>query len=82
MDKIPTLPLAFMTLATVVASYVIAWYYRDDYDPKKMLLSYLAYLIPLSIMGFFFKLNLILIVGIYFFGGVVLIFRDSTYFNR
>lgn len=82
MDKIPTFPLILMTLVTVVASYSIAWYFRDDYDPKKMLLWYLAYLAPLSIMGFVFHLNLILIVGIYLFGGIILIFRDSTYFNR
>ncbi|PAB01428.1 hypothetical protein AKL21_05365 [Enterococcus canintestini] len=82
MDKIPTFSLALITLVTVITSYSIAWYFRDDYDPKKMLLWYLVYVAPLSILGFLFRLNVILVVGIYFFGGVILVFRDSNYFNR
>ncbi|MBO0451361.1 hypothetical protein [Candidatus Enterococcus murrayae] len=82
MGEIPTLSLLSTVLVTVAISYFVAWFYRNHYNPQKMLIAYLVYALPLSILGYFLHLNFILIVGIYLFGGIILIFRNSTYFNQ
>ncbi|MBL1229765.1 hypothetical protein IW492_11035 [Enterococcus sp. BWB1-3] len=63
-------------------SYFLAWFYRNNYDPQKILVAYALYLIPFIILGLLLQLKLILIIGIYLFGLVVVIFRNNTYFNE
>lgn len=82
MSDLSTMSLLLPTMITVAVSYFIAWFYRNDYDPKKMLIAYLIYVVPMGALGYFVHLNVVLVIGIYLFGGIVLIFRNSTYFNR
>ncbi|GFH41560.1 hypothetical protein Hs30E_01110 [Lactococcus hodotermopsidis] len=82
MAEIPTGPLLAMFVLTIIVSYAIAYHYRQDYDPKKMIIAYLIYLAPFALVAFLFKLKLILIIGLYVFGAVVLVFRNSKYFNE
>ncbi|GAB2022407.1 hypothetical protein RyT2_14810 [Pseudolactococcus yaeyamensis] len=81
MDKIPTAPLLILFVLTIIVSYWIAYHFRDDYDPKKMFQAYLIYLVPFALLAVGLKMKLILSVGIYVFGAIVLVFRNSHYFD-
>ncbi|MGM0126340.1 hypothetical protein IGI37_003769 [Enterococcus sp. AZ194] len=67
---------------TTVISYFLAWVYRNDYHPKKMLMAYGGYFIPLVVLGLILHLHLVLIIGIYLFGLIVGLFRNNYYFNE
>lgn len=82
MADVATFSLLIPFIVTIISAYLIAWFYRNDYDPKKMLIAYLVYLFPLVILGYFLQLGLILSLAIYVFGGIMTIFRNSTYFNQ
>ena len=49
--KNPILPLASIFLLTILVAYLLAWFYRNDYDPMKMINAYLIYSLPLFLLG-------------------------------
>lgn len=82
MTNISTPVLVFLFVLTIIVSYGIAYYYKEDYDPKKMFKAYLFYLIPITLITVITNLSIVLAVSFYLFGGVVLIFRNSHYFDQ
>ena len=76
------LPLASIFLLTILVAYLIAWFYRNDYDPMKMINAYLIYSLPLFLLGLFIHVRIILIFGTYILGMIILIFRNQHYFDR
>lgn len=80
--KMPVLPLAFVFILTIAVAYGIAWGYRNDYDGLKMLKMYLIYGLPFSILSIFLHIKIMLIIGIYILGGIILIFRNQHYFDH
>lgn len=80
--KNPILPLASIFLLTILVAYLIAWFYRNDYDPMKMINAYLIYSLPLFLLGLFIHVRIILIFGTYILGMIILIFRNQHYFDR
>ncbi|MFC4653258.1 hypothetical protein ACFO26_10110 [Lactococcus nasutitermitis] len=81
-EKIATFPLITMFLLTVIVAYGIAWYYRTDYEPAKMIKAYLIYAPIFAVISIFLQLKIVLIIGIYIFGAVILIFRNQHYFDK
>lgn len=82
MAELPTASLLSLVVGTTLVSYGIAYYYRKDYDPQKMLQAYLIFLLPFVAVAGMMKLTIILSLGIYLYGGIVLIFRNSHYFDQ
>ncbi|MCL2677217.1 MAG: hypothetical protein FWF14_05020 [Streptococcaceae bacterium] len=82
MANLSTLPLAFLFIGTIVVAYIIAWFYRNDYEPRRYLKAYLIYGVPLLIVGLILHVKIILIIGIYLFGSIVLVFRNQHYFDK
>ena len=80
--KNPILPLASIFLLTILVAYLLAWFYRNDYDPMKMINAYLIYSLPLFLFGLFIHVRIILIFGTYILGMIILIFRNQHYFDR
>lgn len=80
--KSPILPLASVFILTILVAYLLAWFYRDDYDPMKMIRAYLIYGLPFFLLGFLLQVRLILIFGTYIFGVIILIFRNQHYFDQ
>ena len=80
--KNPILPLASVFILTILVAYLLAWFYRNDYDPMKMIRAYLIYGLPLFLLGFLLQVRLILILGTYIFGVIILIFRNQHYFDQ
>lgn len=80
--KSPILPLASVFILTILVAYLLAWFYRNDYDPMKMIRAYLIYGLPLFLLRFLLQVRLILIFGTYIFGVIILIFRNQHYFDQ
>lgn len=80
--KNPILPLASIFLLTILVAYLLAWFYRNDYDPMKMINAYLIYSLPLFLLGLFIHVRIILTFGTYILGMIILIFRNQHYFDR
>jgi len=80
--KSPILPLASVFILTILVAYLLARFYRNDYDPMKMIRAYLIYGLPLFLLGFLLQVRLILIFGTYIFGVIILIFRNQHYFDQ
>lgn len=80
--KIPVIPLVTIFIITIIAAYVIAWYYREEYDPMRYIKAYLIYAIPFLILSLVLHVNIVLIIGTYLFGAVVLVFRNQHYFDH
>lgn len=71
-----------MFILTVVVAYFIAWAYREEYDPMKYVRAYAIYVLPYLILSLFLHIKVILIIGIYLFGIIVLVFRNQHYFDK
>jgi hypothetical protein len=82
MTKIPTLPLVTLFVGTIIVVYLIAWFLREDYGAKRTVRAYLIYIFPCFLTGLILRVNIVLIVGIYLFGAVILVFRNQHYFDR
>lgn len=80
--KSPILPLASVFILTILVAYLLAWFYRNDYDPMKMIRAYLIYGLRFFLLGFLLQVRLILIFGTYIFGVIILIFRNQHYFEQ
>lgn len=80
--KSPILPLASVFILTILVAYLLAWFYRNDYDPMKMIRAYLIYGLTFFLLGFLLQVRLILIFGTYIFGVIILIFRNQHYFDQ
>lgn len=80
--KIPIIPLLSIFILTILVAYAIAWFYRDDYDPMKMLKAYFFYGLPFLALSLFLHIRLILIIGMYILGLIILVFRNQHYFDH
>nr|WP_269438745.1 hypothetical protein [Lactococcus cremoris] len=74
--------MASIFLLTILVAYLLAWFYRNDYDPMKMINAYLIYSLPFFLLGLFIHVRIILIFGTYILGMIILIFRNQHYFDR
>lgn len=81
-DNLSTWSLIVPLIITVLVSYGIAWYYRENYDPKYYLKAYAFYTILFLITSPIWHIPFILILGILLLGAVVLIFRNQYYFDE
>lgn len=82
MLQINTAVLASLFCLTITAVYLIAWIFKDKYDLRYYLKAYLLYFVPFVVLGIVLKLGIMLILGIYLFGAVILIFRNQHYFDK
>jgi hypothetical protein len=80
LSKISTGALALLLILTIVAIYVLAYHFRNDYDPKRLIKSYAVFFLPLLGVGLLLHIQVILIAGIYLAGIFVLVFRSNHYF--
>lgn len=80
--KMPVLPLFSVFILTIIVAYVIAWFYRNDYDPMKMIKAYLIYVLPFLVISVLLHVKIMLIIGIYILGLIILIFRNQHYFDH
>ncbi|WP_270516936.1 hypothetical protein [Lactococcus petauri] len=81
-DNLSTWSLLSPLVMTVLVSYAIAWYYRENYDPKYYLRAYIVYTIAFLTTSPVWHIPLILSLGIILLGAVVLIFRNQHYFDK
>ena len=82
MLNIPVLPLVSMFVITILVACLIAWHYRNDYEPLHYFKAYLIYALPFLGVSLIFHLKIVLIIGIYIFGMIILIFRNQHYFDK
>jgi len=80
--KMPVLPLFSVFILTIIVAYVIAWFYRNDYDPMKMIKAYLIYVLPFLVISVLLHVKIMLIIGIYILGLIILVFRNQHYFDH
>ncbi|AYG02021.1 hypothetical protein D7I46_12810 [Lactococcus allomyrinae] len=80
--KMPVLPLFSVFILTIIVAYVIAWLYRNDYDPMKMIKAYLIYALPFLMISMLLHVKIMLIIGIYILGLIILVFRNQHYFDH
>jgi len=74
--------LAFAVIVTFLTSYALAYFYRNVYDFVPVLRKFGFYSIPFFAIFGLLHVKVILLVGIYLFGFVILIFRSNNYFNQ
>lgn len=80
LSKIPTSNLLIVIILTLVVALTVAWYFRNSYKVKKLINWYGGYAVILTIVGLMLKVPISLLVGIYLFGGGVLLLRSNHYF--
>lgn len=79
--QIDTTFLLVLCVIAIVIAYVLARMFKDKYDSKYLLVSYLLYgLIHFLVGSLWMKLPFVLVLGVYLLGGVILIYRSNKYF--
>ncbi|MDR0199931.1 MAG: hypothetical protein LBI43_05070 [Streptococcaceae bacterium] len=82
LGSIPMIPLVTLFVITLVVAYGIAWYYREEYNPMHYLRAYALYALPYALAALVLHMRPMLILGIYLFGGIILVFRNQHYFDH
>ncbi|MCP1638868.1 preprotein translocase subunit YajC [Streptococcus gallinaceus] len=82
MENIKTLPLLISFVAIITIVYFLAWYCRDEYSIKKPFLLYCVFGGAWCVASLFFRVQFFLALGLFFFGFIVMIFRNQHYFDK
>lgn len=81
LSKIDSGALLLLFLLTVVVSWLLAWYFRDQYGTRSLIRAYLVYgIIQLFLGLIIWGLPFVLVIGIYLLGALLTAFRSNTYF--
>jgi len=80
LSNINTGGLLLMFLITFAYAVVIVYLHRDRNDIRQIYKWYLAYLLPFIILCVVFHLQVVLQIGIYLAGAVVVLHRSNRYF--
>lgn len=80
LTNIPTLQVLILLILTIIVVYAASYYFRNNYDPKKLIITYAIYFIPCIIIGLLFHIKVVLSIGIYITGIFILVMRSNHYF--
>lgn len=78
--QMSTWPLLLLFAATILVAFGIARYYKNEYNPQKMLQVYGMASIIIIVLGLVIQLKIALLVGMILAGLIILIFRSNIYF--
>jgi predicted negative regulator of RcsB-dependent stress response len=75
--------LIVLVFLALVSAWSIAWRWRNHYQTTKLVRDYVYYaIIHMAVGSVFLKLSIVLIIGTYLMGLVVLFFRSNNYFYK